>query len=157
MCFACLVVDEVQEFTNVESARCRAIASLCTEHRWGLSGTMFTEPTPECILGYYLIIDDRTIPRCLPDTIKHISSAEFPGVSVTMVSRQRNEAFIPPEVRKIIVSHRMTPEETQMYLPIKTVTKEISKRLIRTDRRRDDRPFTEQPHFTYLRRRIGEV
>jgi superfamily II DNA or RNA helicase len=35
--WGCIIVDEVQKYTNITSDRCRAIGSLCSLYRWVLS------------------------------------------------------------------------------------------------------------------------
>ena len=57
-----IVVDEAQKYTNILTQKCRAICSLYSKNRWVLSGTMFDEPKPERILGYYMLINNNSIP-----------------------------------------------------------------------------------------------
>jgi SNF2 family DNA or RNA helicase len=116
-----LIIDEVQNYTNVDSNRCKCLASICSKFRWGLSGTMFNEPKMERILGYYLIINHPTFPRNVPDALIHVGSIDFMGTSETTVYRSENVSFIKPEYVEHIVSHTMTPNEITVYKNMKNI------------------------------------
>ena len=125
----CVLVDEVQTYTNVETQRCQAIASLCARHKWALSGTIFNEPKVERVLGYHLIIGDETFPRCLPKSALHVRSQEFKGYKQTMVHRETNDAFVPPKVNERIIAHGLSDEEYKIYQSLKTVVQTVQKDL----------------------------
>jgi len=119
--WSCLVVDEVQKYTNIENLRCQAIGAICAHHRWVLSGTMFAEPIPERILGYYIIIDDSEFPRDLPSAKKFIGSSLFRGFRDTIVERKENPSFIKPIVNQQIISHSLSKEEEIVYTSMKKI------------------------------------
>ena len=127
--WGCLIVDEVQNFTKISSLRCQGIGSICAVNRWALSGTMFSEPTSERILGYYIIINDKSFPRTLPSAELFISSIYFKGFSSSLVCRKTNPSFIKPKVNQIIVSHKLNDEEQKLYMSMKTIIKVIKKRV----------------------------
>jgi SNF2 family DNA or RNA helicase len=128
-----LVIDEVQKYTNATKARGRSMMAICAHTKWLLSGTMFYEPHPERILGYYILIDHPTFPRNLPDATKHIRiSKNFKGFNGTMVVRERNELFTPetqPKLNKIIIDFTMSEEEEKVYLSMKSIMKKIKKKV----------------------------
>lgn len=125
----CLIVDEVQKYANIESAKCRALGAICSTHRWALSGTIFDEPKPQKILGYYVIIGDTTFPRTIPGTIKHIKSKKYLGYQVSTVYRNRNEAHTSKGKNETIINHKMSPEEEKLYISLKDVMMSINKEL----------------------------
>lgn len=61
-----IVIDEAQKYTNINTQKCRALCSLYSKNRWVLSGTMFDEPKPERILGYYMLINDTGVEHNIP-------------------------------------------------------------------------------------------
>jgi SNF2 family DNA or RNA helicase len=130
-----LLVDEIQQYTNIKSIRCQSIASLSATTRWGLSGTIFNEPDPARILGYYLILNINGFPRNLPDAEKKIRSKTFQGVFSTLVYREKNDAFITPIINEKIICNEMTANEKKVYIVMKelmtiinTQVKEFKKR-----------------------------
>jgi SNF2 family DNA or RNA helicase len=128
--WGCVVVDEIQTYTNISSKRCLAIASLYSMHKWGLSGTILNEPTVERLLGYYLIIGDTTFPRCLPDANRFVKSSAYTGYLSTMVARSSNEEFVKPGVHERIIVHELCKEEYAIYLSLKRVINSIQNKLV---------------------------
>ena len=124
-----LIVDEVQNFTKIKTIKCQSISSICSIHRWALSGTIFNEPTTERILGYHLIIDDKDFPRTLPETEKIIKNREFKGINKTLVCRKSNPVFVKPKVNEFIISHELSPEEKKLYLAMKIVVDLVNKKI----------------------------
>jgi len=121
-----LIIDEIQKFTKVSSMRCRGLAAICAKHRWGLSGTMFDEPSVERLLGYHLIINSPTFPRTLPAAELHVRNSAFRGVAHTVVKRLINEAFTPPRLIEKIINHQLCDEEQKIYLSMKITIKAVS-------------------------------
>lgn len=129
MKWSALFVDEVHIYTNIKSNRCQSIASICAQVRWGLSGTMFDEPKPEKILGFYMIIDKEGFPRSIPDCAKHIASKAFRGLKSDLVHRSTNNAFRPPPIFVQVIEHCLTPNEEAIYTRMKIVFVKIRKRI----------------------------
>ena len=117
--WGCLIVDEIQKYTKISTIRCQSIASICSNYKWVLSGTMFSEPSTERILGYHLIIDHPNFPRSLPWAEKYIKSRLFRGFNSTIVKRDTNPAFKEPKINQIIVSHELSYEEAKIYMSMK--------------------------------------
>ena len=126
--WGCLIVDEVQKYTNIETIRCQALGSINSNHRWLLSGTMFDEPKINRILGYYIILNMADKPRNMPDTKTLITSDKFKGLSETLINRTENVVFIPPKVNDVIVKHKLSKEEEKIYVTMKTILVEIQKK-----------------------------
>ena len=77
--WACLIVDEVQKYTNIDTLWCQSLGAICSDCRWVLSGTMFDEPSLNRILGYYVILNAKGKPRSLPEIQKYVSDVDFKG------------------------------------------------------------------------------
>ena len=118
--WGCLIIDEPQLYTNINTSRCQGMGAICANYRWGLSGTMFDEPKVERILGYFVILDIPNTPRNLPAVSTYIYSPEYKGLRPTIVSRDTG-FFILPKIEKIIVSHSLTKEEETLYLSMRGV------------------------------------
>ncbi len=119
--WGCLIIDEAQKYTNIETIRCKCLGAICTSHRWVLSGTLFNEPQAERILGYHILINAADKPRNLPDTKLLIRTPEFKGLNEHLVHRLKNEAFVPPQINQQIITHVLTKEEEKIYLMMKTL------------------------------------
>lgn len=144
--WSCFIVDEAQEYSNVESDKCKAAMCIVAKHRWLLSGTMIVEPKVTNILGYYCMLNWPGIPRNIPDLNELIFrrpkgyyyvnpdtavQRAFEGLKATMVHRDVNPHFNPPVMNKQIVSHSLTPDEAKVYTVFKNVINELNLRLAR--------------------------
>lgn len=116
-----LVVDEVQKYTNINNIRCQAMGAICSHHRWVLSGTMFSEPIIERILGYYVILQDSEFPNNIPKAKKFVDSSRFEGFDRTIIQRKENPSFIKPIVNQQIISHNLSKEEEIIYKSMKVI------------------------------------
>jgi len=125
--FGCLIVDEAQKYTKIDSQRCRSICALCCKNRWLLSGTLFDEPVPDRILGYHMMLNYQDFPRNLPDT-KKLLKTTFGGLNKTIVKRDKNVEFKIPKINKVIISHKLCDEEEQLYTNLKNVLNIIKKK-----------------------------
>jgi len=122
----CMIIDEIQQFSNIESSRCAAISAVYSKYRFGTSGTPVTEPKIERILGYYCMIGDTTFPNCKPDVERYIKSDEYPGLNSTMIVRTRVD-FELPKCSECIISHDLTQEEISIYATLKNVVVNLTK------------------------------
>lgn len=137
-CWGSIIIDEAQKYTNIETHRCRSIASMCAQRRWCLSGTLFDEPKIKRILGYHMLIDLPNVPRNLPETERLVWSYTYKGLNPTMVHRKKNLAFTnPPKVNEQIIKHTLTSEEVKIYTGMRTVLKEVQKRVRNAQLMRD--------------------
>lgn len=119
----CLIVDEAQTYTDIETQRCQSLGALHCKYRWLLSGSLFDEPKAERILGYHVMLNVPDVPRNLPDTKKLITAKDsnFKGLNEHLISRKTNLAFIPPAIKDEIVSHVLLPEEVKIYTMMKQI------------------------------------
>lgn len=143
--WSCLIVDEAHVYTNIKTLNTQSIGSLCCENRWLLSGTLFSEPKLERILGYYVLLNHKTFPRNIPDTKLYVYSQHFRGVSQELVHREKNEMYIEPEVNKIIIEHYFNDEEQKVYTMMKNVMNRIRdkvKEFILNDDTKNTRKFS---------------
>jgi len=123
--WACLLVDECQEYYNFNLPKSRSVCCVYTETRWLLSGTVLQEP--EKLFGYYLLLDDKTVPRNAPEFKMHIKSKDYRGFSNTLVHRSENEDFVPPTINKRIISHSLSEEEAKIYVNVKSIINQLNK------------------------------
>lgn len=124
--WGCLIVDEVQKYTNISTLWCQSLGAICSKHRWLLSGTIFDEPKTGRILGYHIILNADEAPRDLPKMEKLIhDKKKFKGLNQTLVSRDENKAFIPPKVKEHLISHNLNQEEEKVYLAMRLILNEI--------------------------------
>jgi len=124
-----LIIDEAQCYTNVDKVICKSIASVCAKNRWLLSGTLFEEPKPERIFGFYLLLNPPNIPRNLPEIKNMITDTNFQGLKQHLIWRNKNDDYTPPEIKTHIITHNLTPPEAKIYLAMKQVLKTLQAQL----------------------------
>lgn len=124
-----LIIDEIQKYTNINSLLCQSLCTLVAYNKWGLSGTIFNEPVPEKILGYYLMLDIKDGPQSIPEMINYLHNKNFKGLNQTLVSREKNEMFIEPKINKIVIEHELSKEEIYVYKIIKQLLLKVQQQL----------------------------
>ena len=125
--WGCLIVDEVQKYTNIDTRWCQSLGAICADQRWLLSGTMFDEPKVQRILGYHIILNAHNKPRNLPDTLKLVTSDYFTGLNEYLVHRDQNDAFVPPKVNERVIKHTLSAEEEKIYKTMRDILLEIKR------------------------------
>ena len=125
--WGCLIMDEVQNYNNVLANNARSIMAIHADHKWAISGTIFDEPKPEKIFGYYLLINDQTIPRCITEFKIHIKSNNYTGYNSTCITRDDIITFKEPIINKIIINHKLNKHEADIYMLMKQIIIEINK------------------------------
>lgn len=130
--WSCLIIDEAQIYTNIETTRCQSIGSICSDHRWLLSGTLFSEPKVERILGYHILLNAKNMPRNLPDTKNFVdghpvNGHTFNGLQEHLVLREKNEAFTPPKINHQIIEHNLSLEERKIYTTFREILLKIQR------------------------------
>jgi len=125
--WTCVIVDEGHNYFGISTTRSKAICSICATNRWVLSGTLFDEPKPERILGYFLMINYHKYPRNIPEMERLIKTSKFYGLMETLVYRKENEMIDNEDtiVNKTIISHKLSKQEGEIYLLLKTVLNKI--------------------------------
>ena len=124
-----IVIDEIQEYTNVKTDVCLSISSLCSKIRWGMSGTPISEPNLEKIMGLILILNLNDIPRNLPE-LKTFLKYTFKGFNQYTIFRERNEMLDHQETPQSelvenIISCPMKPDEKQLYTMFKKILQKV--------------------------------
>lgn len=122
----CIIVDEVQNFSNIESLICKGIVCIYAKHRWGISGTIINEPKISNILGYFMIVNY----PCAFNNIPHLelylkSDHSFKGIQDSLVYRKTNEMYVPVKKNVNIIEHEMTKYEISAYMCLKNILKDI--------------------------------
>ena len=126
--WSCLIVDEIQLYTNIGSKRCMGLGSIYSERRWGLSGTMFTEPVAERVLGFLFILGLGKETMCLPDVRKMLTRRCFRGLSQYIVECPKIKfAKEGQELHYNIVSHGLTQTEQNLYLSYRDIIASVHK------------------------------
>lgn len=113
--WSCLIVDEAQLYTNINTIKCQGISSVVTHHRWLLSGTMFDEPKVERILGYHMLLHAPNKPRSIPDTQELLKSSTFKGLNEYLVQRETNPTMKTIKINDQIISNKLSQEEEKIY------------------------------------------
>lgn len=126
-----VIIDEVQKYTNIETLWCQCLGAICADYRWALSGTIFDEPSVKRILGYHIILNVPGKPRSLPTMTELVYHDNFAGLNETLISREKNNAFIPPKVNECIITHELSKEEEKIYTTMKKILIEIKKKAMR--------------------------
>ena len=125
-----LVVDEAHGCCNILVDKCRCIAAVCARHRWFLSGTMFSEPKPANLLGYYVMIGHPENPGSLSQMTMWMRRAGFPGVRPTLV--YRDEVVRDYEVETEVIETPLTEEEATFYRMGRDILSQIGRELEQT-------------------------
>jgi SNF2 family DNA or RNA helicase len=122
----CVLVDESQQYTNVDTTKCRALSSIYSKCiRFMLSGTPINEPQPGRILGFHLLMGDDKFPNSKADAKRYLRTA-YPGMRNHMVIRYQDQLdFRIPEHNEIIIAHELSENEQMLYASLKEVLKYI--------------------------------
>ncbi len=158
--FAAFFVDEVQKYTNVTTQRCQSLASICSDYRFMLSGTVFDEPNIERILGYHLILGSDTFPRNIPDAFELLHNENFKGINGSLIEFEQNQTKpLDIIVNKHIIKHELTVEEIKIYITMKN-TISILKEFIKSSKTQYDKNAVRKFNsyllsmITYIRQSI---
>lgn len=124
--WSCLVVDEAQEYCNVQkSKRGAGLASISSDRRYLLSGTMLQEPKIDKVISYYLILNDPYFPRNRKDAIEFLNSNQFRGVKTSLVHRDTNVDCEDFELRRHYISHSLSEPEAKIYRGMKGILQKM--------------------------------
>ncbi len=133
--WGCIIIDEAQTYTKIDTQRCMGIGSLCSDKRWAMSGTIFSEPKVERILGFSIMLDLREMPRNLPSVKRLITNIQFSimgGINNFLVRRDTcpNSENLNAKLRKHIISFEFSKEEGKLYTTFKSIIFRIRKMVI---------------------------
>lgn len=152
-----IAIDEIQDYTNVTTIKCRSLMSLFSDYRWGLSGTMFNEPKVEKILGYFLLVNDLNFPRNLPNAKSFLESDTFTGINERLVIFK--EKVVDIKVNEFTITNDLNKYEERIYLSMKEILVEL-KKIVNKSKRDGDTIRTRKFNayilamLTYLRQCI---
>lgn len=127
--WGCLIIDEIQNVTNINVAKARGLVCIYSKYRWGMSGTIFNEPKIEKILGYYTVLNIPNTPRDLKKFKTLVTRGNFKGTKDTMVYRDSLEFVKLPSVNKKIVTHDLLHEEVVIYVNMKAMITSINEKV----------------------------
>jgi len=128
--WSAVIIDEAQNYTNIETNACKAIVALASFKRLLLSGTIFMEPVINRVMGYLYLLHEPNVPAFLEDFERYVYGARFSGLAHTQVIRETNPEFIAPkDVQDIIVQHQMSDQEKRVYRLFKLALLETAQRL----------------------------
>lgn len=122
----CVMIDESQQYTNVDTIKCQALACVYSRCiRFLLSGTPINEPQYSRILGFHLLMGDHKFPNSKRDAKEYVRNG-YPGMINYMVIRYPHEMdFSIPEHQEIIIAHDLSEDEEKLYASLRTVLKRI--------------------------------
>lgn len=128
--WGCVLIDEIQRHTNIETDKCRAIACLSSHHKWGMSGTMFDEPKITRFLGFFVMLG-LPGPRQITEARSFIAK-KFAGFRQFTVFRKDNAEFVDrPEYNEVIVKHKLSEKEKEIFLSFREVVNDINEKMKR--------------------------
>jgi SNF2 family DNA or RNA helicase len=128
--WGCVLIDEIQRHTNVETEKCRAIACVASHHKWGLSGTMFDEPKVNRFLGFFVMLD-LPGPRQKTEVAKFLTQKNFSGFRLLSVFRKENVEFVDrPDYNEVIVKHNLTEEEQAVFEKFRFIVNELNRMMV---------------------------
>lgn len=125
--WGCVLIDEIQKHTNVETDKCRAIACISAHHKWGLSGTMFDEPKVNRFLGFFVMLG-LPGPRQKKEMAKCLTGKKFTGLRLFSVFRKDNVEFVDrPDYIEEIVKHKLTEEEQTVFEKFRFIVNDLNR------------------------------
>jgi len=120
-----IIIDEGHNHTEILSMKCKAISVMYSKNKWLMSGTLFNEPKVSRIMGYHIMINDKTFPRNLSEAKKYIKSKKFKGINITLVTREKKEVVHKNgkviKINKKIIKDTLTKEEEMIYSSLKDI------------------------------------
>lgn len=128
-----VIIDEVQNYTNIETKQCQSIISVYSKYKWGISGTILNEPKINNIFGYFMLINDKKIPRDIPSATEYIRrNKNFKGIKETFIYRETNEMYKSPKKNVNIIEHTISEDEYNAYICMKNIIQNINKNIKET-------------------------
>lgn len=108
-----LYIDECQNYTNITTNTCRALACISRKHSWLLSGTPLQEPTCERLLGFFQLLN-YPYPSSLPELRGWLKSGEYPGIKSFAIECEAPKLDVKLEEQHHI--YDMSKSETIIFL-----------------------------------------
>lgn len=121
-----IFIDECQNYLNIGSKRTLSIGSLCCNHRWLLSGTVFQEIDLKRILGFFILLNLK-VPRSISVCKEMVFSYRFKGINQYCIERKVNPNFKDIKLDSQIISFKLNEKESICYALLKQMVSDIFK------------------------------
>lgn len=122
-----LLIDEIQNYTNIGVVKCKSLCAISAYNKWGLSGTLFAEPKINNIMGYYMLIDSTEFPRRIDTANIYVQGRDYEGYLKTVIYKESIENTKLPDVKKIFIHNRLNQQEENVYTTLRNVLAKITR------------------------------
>lgn len=133
--FSSLIVDEADNILNITTQKCRSIVSVCSNGKWLLSGTLFSEPKIERIFGFHMLLHISVYPDNNGWENNRSSYYQirrnYKGISQYLVHRDENPFFKKTKLNIYFVEHTLNEDETKVYTIFEKLFVEIAKKVFK--------------------------
>lgn len=126
--WTCMIVDEGHDYFKISTNRSRSISSICTKHRWILSGTLFDSPTPEKILGFYVMCNIKICELSIPRLKELIYSDNYQGINNSLVIKKELDK-LNINVDSEIIEISMNDMEQKIYNGFRQILIKLKERV----------------------------
>lgn len=116
----CVIIDECQNYTNVEAQTPKSICSLCSTYRILLSGTIFQEINLKRVMGLFLLLNLK-YPRSIHECHSLITSSLFGGINKYCIVRISNPEFKNVILNTQIICHDLDNNEALCFSLLKQI------------------------------------
>lgn len=81
-----MILDKYQDYCLFSKCMSKPIYAICAKHRWLLSNNDVSRKLKDYeLFGYYLLLNDKTVPNNFPNFMNYIKSDSFTGIQNTIV------------------------------------------------------------------------
>ena len=116
----CIIIDECQNYTNIEAQTPKSICSLCSTYRILLSGTIFQEINLKRVMGLFLLLNLK-YPRSTHECHSLITSSLFGGINKYCIVRISNPEFKNVILNTQIICHDLDNNEAFCFGLLKQI------------------------------------
>ena len=120
----CIIIDECQNYTNIEAQTPKSICSLCSKYRILLSGTIFQEINLKRVMGFFLLLNLK-FPRSTYDCHTLITSSTFGGINKYCIVRNSNPEFKDVILNTKIICHDLDKYEAICFSLLKQIISDL--------------------------------
>lgn len=120
----CIIIDECQNYTNIEAQTPKSICSLCSKYRILLSGTIFQEINLKRVMGLFLLLNLK-FPRSTYNCHSLITSSSFGGINKYCIVRNTNPEFKDVVLNTKIICHDLDNYEAICFSLLKQIISDL--------------------------------
>lgn len=120
----CIIIDECQNYTNIEAQTPKSICSLCSKYRILLSGTIFQEINLKRVMGLFLLLNLK-FPRSTYNCHTLITSSLFGGINKYCIVRNTNPEFKNVVLNTKIICHDLDNYEAVCFSLLKQIISDL--------------------------------